>query len=128
MLAVPGSLTCPSFSVAAFRLVERDKHGSMTNRCSAGRTCESSPDPGSSSARTGVTTSGLSGFEPDKLADELEGSRSDLEQELVSPSVLAYRHGEHDGTVTVRITAVQTGFRAAFTTKAGTGEARTGMA
>jgi len=59
----------------------------------------------------------LSGFEPDKLADELEGSRSDLEQELVSPSVLAYRHGEHDGTV--RTTAVQTGFRAAFTTNKG---------
>jgi len=60
----------------------------------------------------------LVGLEPGRLAGELEGSRSDLEREVTSPSpALAYPHGAHDETV--RTAAINAGFRAAFTTNKG---------
>lgn len=55
---------------------------------------------------------------PGELADELEGSRSDLERESVSQSlVVAYPHGAHDEKV--RAAAIRAGFRAGFTTAKG---------
>jgi peptidoglycan/xylan/chitin deacetylase (PgdA/CDA1 family) len=55
---------------------------------------------------------------PGELADELEGSRLDLERETVSqfPAV-AYPHGAHDEKV--RAAAIRAGFRAGFTTAKG---------
>jgi peptidoglycan/xylan/chitin deacetylase (PgdA/CDA1 family) len=60
----------------------------------------------------------LVGLAPGELADELEGSRSDLERESVWHSpVVAYPHGAHDERV--RAAAIEAGFRAAFTTAKG---------
>lgn len=60
----------------------------------------------------------LVGLEPEELAGELDGSRSDLEREVASPaSVLAYPHGAHDHRV--RAAAADAGFHAAFTTDKG---------
>ena len=60
----------------------------------------------------------LVGLATGELADELEGSRSDLERENVSRCPLvAYPHGAHDEVV--RAAAIEAGFRAAFTTAKG---------
>ncbi|MGZ4418106.1 MAG: polysaccharide deacetylase family protein [Gaiellaceae bacterium] len=60
----------------------------------------------------------LTGLEPGRLADELEGSRLDLGRELApTAAFLAYPNGAHDAKV--RTAAARAGFRAAFTTAKG---------
>ena len=59
----------------------------------------------------------LPGLEPAALADELEGSRHDLEERLPSVPLLAYPHGRSDAAS--RSAAAAAGYRAAFTTQPG---------
>jgi peptidoglycan/xylan/chitin deacetylase (PgdA/CDA1 family) len=60
----------------------------------------------------------LTELRPTELADELAGSRLDLERRLADPpTFLAYPHGAHDATVCEA--AASAGFRAAFTTAKG---------
>ena len=60
----------------------------------------------------------LTGLEPQELASELGGSRSDLRERIESPlDVVAYPNGDHDAVV--RRAASESGFRAAFTTEKG---------
>ncbi|HEX6702182.1 MAG TPA: polysaccharide deacetylase family protein [Gaiellaceae bacterium] len=59
----------------------------------------------------------LPGLEPAALADELEGSRRDLEQRGVFTPLLAYPHGRSDEAA--RAAAASAGYRAAFTTSPG---------
>ena len=59
----------------------------------------------------------LPGLEPAALADELEGSRRDLEQRDGFVPLLAYPHGRSDEAA--RRAAAAAGFRAAFTTDPG---------
>lgn len=60
----------------------------------------------------------LTELRPTELADELAGSRLDLERRLADPpAFLAYPHGAHDATVCEA--AASAGFRAAFTTAKG---------
>ena len=59
----------------------------------------------------------LPGLEPSALADELEGSRRDLEQRGGFVPLLAYPHGRSDEAA--RRAAAAAGYRAAFTTDPG---------
>jgi peptidoglycan/xylan/chitin deacetylase (PgdA/CDA1 family) len=59
----------------------------------------------------------LPGLDPSALADELEGSRRDLEQRVPFVPLLAYPHGRSDEAV--RRAAADAGYRAAFTTDPG---------
>jgi peptidoglycan/xylan/chitin deacetylase (PgdA/CDA1 family) len=56
-------------------------------------------------------------LEPAELADELEGSRRDLEARLPSVPLLAYPHGRSDAAS--RAAAFAAGYGAAFTTDPG---------